>query len=318
MLVSGSLTTRTLTPLLFSTFFVGCAAVDPVVRAISDVPQHLGERLQLRSELTEQRRLDKVAVHNARLEDMADERDTLALSRALLLERRRIGRETQMAKAEVEKEGLMAEARADVESATPDYKEQLRSQVELNFGQRVRVGQLQVNVDELEKLIKQRKTQQAALKADYDRRDELWRKNLADNGTNGEKAGLSAVGCARPAKEKLQDKEALEAPPNLALLPTEIPLMLPVSLDVELDNPSIRQARVHRVPTVKEGLEECKEALEGCDCVSCTTQQTVPRVPVKQAGTNPVPPLPDVDGLESTYLSEPIERTVGRASVVPR
>lgn len=237
----------------------GCAAVGTTIQAIADVPNYLVKKTEVQAEICEQKRLDHISVKEMELHEIQDEAEALRLSREILLAKRELERETERQILLAEKEALLAEARAEVAAATPNYKEQLHTDLGLSFDQRVRVGQLQVDVVELEKKMKAWKKQQEALQADYDSRYQSWKENLAAESYNTEGLGAvnSVCGCERPAREKLMEKENLEAPPTLKVLPTEIPLMLPVSLDVAIQNPSLRQTTVRRIPTPKEGLQDC-------------------------------------------------------------
>lgn len=240
----------------------GCAAVNTTLQSLARIPSYLNDKMTYKAALCEQRQLDRQAVHQAKLEDMQDEAESLRLSRELLLEKRRMMRETELKKQAATKEALAEEAKLDLEASTPDYKEQMRSNLGLNFNQRFRVGQLQVNYDELKKKMTEWEDQQKKLQEQYDKNYKSWKENLSAG--DGGKQALAAD-CSRPAKEKL--KENLQGPPTLKIMPTEIPLMLPVTLDVEINNPTIGETHVSRIPTVKENLQECqKENLEGCGC----------------------------------------------------
>ncbi len=268
----------------------GCAAVSSIMtvatRATTDIPNHLSERAVYKADLLEERRLDREAVHQARLEELADEREALQISREALLLKRQIQREALIERAKVEKEALEAEAELEVEAARPDYREKLQSELSLNFGQRVRVGQLQVDYKQLQERMKAWEEDHKLRKEDYENRRKAWeeqlknqRRDRLDQVVNGKEAlgSAGAADCARPPKEKLEDKLALEEPPQMTIMPTEIPLMLPVSLDVELDRPSIKQPKVRKFPlqdkcdTVpKENLEDDCDAVSPCPCPKCT------------------------------------------------
>ena len=238
--------------LILASFLNGCAALNSVAL----VPQRIGEKWAYRSKIGHEKHLDKAAVHEAKLAELEDERVILKVSRDVLVEKRRADREA-----------LMADARAEIEANRPEYREQLETDLGLKFKQRLNVGQLQVDLKKMEALLNGRKQEQKKLDEDYAIRVKAHRAALAKQRSGeGGKENLVAGSedCARPLKDKLIDKENLEAPPKLAILPTEIPLMLPVTLNVEMQNPSLRQSNVKRTKVPLTGA--CKEALEDSSC----------------------------------------------------
>lgn len=256
------LITRISCCLMFASFLNGCAALNSVAR----IPQRIGEKWSYRSRISQEKQLDKAAVHEAKLAELEDERVVLKISRDVLVEKRH-----------AEREALLADARAEIEANRPEFREELETDLGMKFSQRLNVGQLQVDLKKMEALIDERKQEQKKLDEDYAQRLKLHREQLAKlrSGENGkENLVAGSEDCSRPAKEKLIIKENLEAPPKLAILPTEIPLMLPVTLNVELQNPSLRQSNIKRT---KVPLLECKEALEDSDCCDTCVDGCVQR-----------------------------------------
>ncbi|QDU11815.1 hypothetical protein [Gimesia aquarii] len=253
--------------LILASILNGCAAVN----SIALIPQRIGEKWTYRSKIAREKQLDKAAVHEAKLADLEDERVVLKISRDVLVEKRR-----------AEREALMADARAEIEASRPEFREQLETDLGLKFNQRLNVGQLQVDLKKMEALLDDRKQEQKKLDEDYAKRLKLHRENLAKLRSGKQNLESGSEDCARPLKDKLIDKENLEAPPKLAILPTEIPLMLPVTLNVELQNPSLRQSNIKRttVPLLecKEALEDecCKGCLDGCtQCLPTTKKKRI-------------------------------------------
>lgn len=264
--MSSSLTLRISFCLLALCFLNGCAALNGIAR----VPQRISQKWVYRSKIAQEKQLDKEAVHEAKLEDLEDERVALRLSRDLLVEKRRLARETLLAQEEAERDLMLAEAELEQEALQPKYKEKLKTDLGLEFDQRMRLGQLQVNLPLLEEKMKTWKEEQALIQKNYNMQNKKWRdqrvRDLLDSGDTEGAAKLLKADCTRPLVEKNLEERNLEEPPQMAILPTEIPLMLPVTLDLEIQRPTFRKTRVSRVPVPVEQCEE-RNLEEGCvDC----------------------------------------------------
>lgn len=256
--------------LILVSFLNGCAALNSVAL----IPSRIGEKWAFRSRIAQEKQLDKAAVHKAKLEDFEDERVTLSISRDLLVEKRRLARETLKAQEEAERDLLIAQANLEQEAVQPRYKEKLKTDLGLEFDQRMRLGQLQVNLPLLEEKMKSWKVEQAAAQKQFNLKNKEWRdkrvRDLLDSGDTKGAAELLQADCTRPLTEKNLEERNLEEPPQMAILPTEIPLMLPVTLDLEIQRPTFRQTRVSRVPIPVKQCEE-RNLEDGCvdSCDKC-------------------------------------------------
>lgn len=240
------------------------------MNSIALIPQRIGEKWTYRSKIAHEKQLDKAAVHQAKLEDLEDERVTLGISRDVLVEKRRLARETLKAQEEAERDLLIAEAELAQEAVQPRYKEKLKTDLGLEFDQRMRLGQLQVNLPLLEEKMKSWKEEQASIQKNFNLQNKEWRdkrvRDLLDSGDTKGAAELLKADCTRPLTEKNLEERNLEEPPQMAILPTEIPLMLPVTLDLEIQRPTFRQTRVSRVPIP---VKQCEERNLEDGCLEC-------------------------------------------------
>lgn len=192
------------------------------------------------------------------------------------------------AKAEalrMETEALRSECHSRSEALRSEYDETLKTQLGLPVGQQIELGQLQVDEQKLMDLLSARKKQQEALKQFYDdyekkrqeKLQEALKTELAEAlKQNDHQAATDAINkCCLPKPptcaqvEKLQDipprvPEALKQP----LLPTEIPFVLPVTVRMEMGNPTIGPSRVERLRTVPEKLQD-----EPCCPTKCCPPQ---------------------------------------------
>ncbi|MEI8378574.1 MAG: hypothetical protein WCJ09_00505 [Planctomycetota bacterium] len=231
----------------------------------------------------------------------------------LCLEQRRLQQDACAAQAQMEIEKCraqfqqeLAELRAGVElekeEVRSQFRERLRSNLALNLDQHVDVGQLQVNTEELKKLIEERDKEHKEAAQIYERLENTRRAQMRENAlTEAQKALDSndvakaqmimrncACGsfvansdCSQPIADKLTQREAMKEPVKQPILPTEIPLMLPIKISVGMDNPSIQNARVQQL-RVREPMKQC-QACEQCVAFN-------PKCPTCNPAIAPVPP----------------------------
>ncbi len=89
--------------------------------------------------------------------------------------------------------------------------------------------------------------------------------------------------CAQPLQQKLQTQEALTQPIKQPLLPTENPLMIPVSLKLELGGPAMSNLEIKRIPRApNEALKECPPKPGAC-CTTCEDPAKVSGPPAPAA-----------------------------------
>lgn len=285
---------------VFSICVIGCKGAETVGRFLADAPVHIAQRMEHKAELLEQRRLDGEAVHLAKLAELEAERDYLEKTRHALIAEQIMQKKLQNREQAARLQLQEAQGQMEIDARTPQYKSKLNSQVCLQLGQSLDIGQLQVNIDKLKGLIAKRDQQhKAALKdwEDENKRSKLtekppavppvcpqcdvcyergccpscaapapmpfaggrsWqnRQNLTDEAA---RQNLTDADCARPLRDKLMDEQPTPKP----ILPTEIPLMLPVNLVMDIGPAQISGAEVRRIPLKKtekqrSQLRECK------------------------------------------------------------
>ena len=298
-------------PLALLLVLSGCRAAEVLtgvtIRSASHVAMGVADKVEHKAMLLEERRLDEAAVQQAKLEDLEEERRMLQLTREALVARRKVERQSLQDQQEMKRESLQAETEFELEATKPRYREGLQSQLGFNLNQSFQMGQLQVDMKQLQRLMDDRKILFDQQKADYDRkvkdrRTEQLRAALGDN--------TDLANCALPARQKLQNAEALKEPVMPPILPTEVPLMIPVSLNIEMQNPTIGQPRVRRIPLQdqvcvhpsKENLEDCTNAVQhrctcepGCaPCDSCVRLKSQRDAGGIRGILNRIPPLPGV------------------------
>jgi hypothetical protein len=264
-----------------------------VARSVGDWFGHVGQVLQQKELAAEQKRLAKRDYLAARVQLHKEHRQQLEFDRL---------------QAQVDRQ---AEQERREEALREQRRERVRTDIGLKLDHNVRLGQLQVDVTKLEKILEQRKQQQEALnEALTELNQERIRRNkeiylrrateaLSRNDVRAAEQAMDecarVCNCAAPPQEALEggpNEEAIEQP----LLPTEIPLMLPVTLALEQNAPVIQGARVVSQPPPEEALEaeECVE--EAC----CEKKHKVgkARVFMPQALRNMFgdPPVPPAEG----------------------
>lgn len=214
----------------------GCA----VVQSIARIPTHVFQRAEKKVGLLEERCLDAEAVHQAKLAEADADRNYLKQSRNALVAEQHLKRQMEMNQTDDRLKLMEAENRMVYDATRPRYRDKLSSQLQLDVGQSFEVGQLQVNPEKLKEILAshERAYEQAVREWEADEAKRLKLQDPAD--------------CARPARQKLTDSRPTPKP----LLPTEIPLMLPVSLVMEVGNPAVGQPEVKREP-MRSKLQEC-------------------------------------------------------------
>lgn len=183
----------------------------------------------------------------------------------------------RLEEAEDERQALRARREFDREERRKQLDERLSTKLSLNLDQRFSVGTLQVNTDQLKKLIDERDTEhKKRLKITEEANAEIqgqerqrllaearqWRslQGASNNGRQGDCCSVPPQDCARPFRAI---RAPLKQPLKQPILPTEIPLMLPVTLQVALDNPRFQQTDVRRLPL----KQECQPCAPRCDAI---------------------------------------------------
>jgi len=224
----------------------------------------VNDYVEVKSRIHEEKMKGKHEDHLAKLEEEEAKVDALRLTR-----------QAYHAERLAEKANWEAEQEALEDSIRAQRKDSVRTDLGLRLDQRVRMGQLQVNVQALEKLLAERKQREESLregleainKRRIEKNKQFYLQQAQEALDSGNRQGAQealrnyhvACSCAAPGNEPLiggPDEEPIVAP----LLPTEIPFMLPVTLAVEMQRPVIQDTRVVQEPIVEEPLEaECDE-----------------------------------------------------------
>jgi hypothetical protein len=218
-----------------------------------------------------------------------------------------------------EMEARIAHSHADCQNSRRQVEQVVHSELGLGLDQRVRIGQLQVDGEKLKQLLAQRDKELQEANKLYEEIDKQYH-DLKKRGLEEEaRRYLDAVRDAQSGHDgkccpektcgipPFEARRPPELPAQRPLLPTEIPLMLPVTLEVQLENARVRESEVRSVPTYVP-CDKCKHCPCTCGCLhglfgsssgsSCdsvcrdprTTKSSAP-TSSSQAPPNPPPPL---------------------------
>jgi hypothetical protein len=235
----------------------GCAGL---AQHVATVWTGLSVRAQERQDIAEFRR----KTH----EDLAEQRQEALHAQA--------ERETEQARLDLEQEQLeqefcLAGKEAMREQLQSQVREKIQSKIAFNVTQSLEVGELEVDVEELKRLIKEREEMPppeqfqggpaqkgcACGERECGCRPGLLRKHCpecAQKSCGCESQGKGEAGCGGP--EAL--RQALQNPVRQPLRPTEIPLKLPVRLAFGMQNPQVEEARIRKEP-ITEGFPPQEE-----------------------------------------------------------
>ncbi|MBC8289083.1 MAG: hypothetical protein H8E37_02100 [Planctomycetes bacterium] len=220
----------------------GCSTAQRVGQAAADVPIAVGQWGGMKLELLEQRWLDEKAIHEARIGEMVAEREYMKLTREAL-----VGEQNRKSELDLKRQSARAQLRDAEdemirEATEPKMRNKLQSQLQLNYGQSLKVGQLQVDTGKLKKLLEEREKQNKELQDTFDAQQASQRSKLTDQLAN----------CAVPGLDKANARSRLTEPPEIPVLPTEIPLMLPVNLSLEMDSPKFGTPQIKQIPVAQQ------------------------------------------------------------------
>ncbi len=262
----------------------GCSTFQSMGKSLAAIPKHIGERANHRAALMEQKRLDKEAVHEAELLAMKTEREQLRASRDALIAEYKRKNERELKRQQVRSQLKAAEDELVSEATEPRIKNQLNSQLQMNFGQSLKLGELQVNVDKLKELIEKRDLENKFAKEQFSAQQKRNRSQLTEQAAN----------CASPLADKLRARSQLnEAPPERPILPTEVPLMLPVNLVLEMGSPNFGNPTVKQIPVAPRApltdFPECKTPDRSRLTEPPCDQPCCPTCPKYQRGSNDCP-----------------------------
>ncbi|WLD13491.1 hypothetical protein [Planctellipticum variicoloris] len=280
----------------------------------------------------------KAEKHVARNEFRQSELE--ALKQELELERAaiRAQREAELAALKAEREHELACLQADAEKQNcqlrSQYEESVRTQLGLDLDQRITIGQLQVNPEELQQLLEERERDHADRMRVYKQLKEQQARSQFEQWKQAQLAGPCCT-CSRPSCDAPEPgcdtphvagccqrcglpqqplysndcagtrpfREAPTRPVQEPLTAAQIPLMLPVTIEVGMTNSRIAQSNVRRLPqrgmsALNAPCQQCEGCRRGNGCArqaplapSCE----VPGSPSKNIGQPtqiPVPPVP--------------------------
>lgn len=322
---------------VFALCTIGCQGVGTIGRVLVDAPVHIMQRMEHKAELLEQRRLDGEAVHLAKLAELEAERDYLEKTREALIAEQILQKKLQAKQQTARLQLQEAEGQMEIDARTPQFQSRLTSQLKLEYGQSLDVGQLQVNIDKLKELIQKRDEQHKAALHEWEA--ETQRAKLTDRPPTVPpvcpkcdvcyekgccpscaapapvplRQNLTDADCARPLRSKLMDDQPTPKP----ILPTEIPLMLPVNLVMDIGPARISEPEVRHIPLRpsekrRSQLRECDPKPIACpSCAApCSSSGECPRC--KQNADLPTPPAPEYDPGSERNEDEPEEKAPSR------
>ncbi len=187
----------------------------------------------------------------------------------------------------------------------------MRTEIGLDFDHRIRVGQIQVDVDKLQKVLEARKKQREKVEeALTEINDERIRQNtdfyirqateaLRENNLPAARQAIldcqTACNCASPSEEPLlgSNEEPLESVGE-PLLPTEIPLMLPVTFTLEQNEAALQGTRIVGRPLPEEEPltdKPCVEPACAADPTKGTARVFLPKALRQASRQPPAPPV---------------------------
>jgi len=274
--------------------------------------------------------------------------DLELLKEELEAERRAIQAERDLElacdRADCEKRACQARSQVD---------ESVRTKVGLDLDQRVQVGQLQVNMPELERLMAERERDYAErmrtfnqLKAqERQRATEAWKREQMGPCCTCAEPSCEAPGpncdaprggacccqnCGLPIAEQQYAadcagtrpfREGPKKPVQQPVLATEVPMMLPVKMEMGVTNSYLNQAQVRRVPyaTARQALQaqrepcgQCPGCCKGQPCQRCVPA-TTPSCDAPRSGGPATPVTPVVTAPRPLREPEPVNGVQRRA-----
>lgn len=206
--------------------------------------------------------------------------------RALKLEEAQDRLEVLKAELEVERKAIREERQLDLAALRAEnekrecqnksqFEESVRTKIGLDVDHKLELGQLQVNVDELKKLIEQNDRE-------LRRQEEALRQMPPPAPYCCPSCGAPAPKCAcqQPGMEPLNQSDCAGTYPfgqqplrqaqRKPILPTEIPLMLPVRMKMAVQGPRLEESKVRLSPRPgRQSLRSLREKKPCCPCQQC-------------------------------------------------
>lgn len=287
----------------------GCTTVanlpGRIVRNVTSVAQAINDNFEACSKV-------KDAQRQLLVDELETERQ--ALLDEALAEQEELESDRQYRSAALRGEALR---RQDFNKSA--FKESVRTKLGLAVDQDFELGQPAVDTAELERLLaSQRKTralqdqlhEEAMLDWEADQRRRMIN-NHRPSAALGEASPVpfgsagdyccmtSPNDCAQPPRRSspLQDQSPPPPPPTQPLLlPSQIPLMIPLRLGVQMQQPAIENSEVRRLP-LKSPCKKTAPLKEGC--TDCTTQPSPAQPkPTPAPAVMPAQYLEDLDSVK--------------------
>ena len=182
----------------------------------------------------------------------------------------------ELATQQYEAEFCLANQEALREHVESQFQEQVRSRVQFDVTQGLEVGELEVNLEELKKLIEQREKEQEQQQQLPQLPQEP--SCACEEKVCGCQPGLVKKNCPKCRKlscgcPKEPDcggpealRQALQQQVRRPLKPTEIPMMLPVRLTFGMRNPEVAETRITREPIVKPDVQALRQQAQKKKC----------------------------------------------------
>ena len=188
------------------------------------------------------------------------------------------------------------------------YAESTMTNLGVGVRQKMNVGEIQVDECKLERILDSRKRQRAEEQRCYDeyvRAQEQFYRNQREQQLRSYIDSLSVAGdCCRPANccpPAIHCCELPPPPPEMPLRPAEIPMMIPVTLEVGVEGTCLGQPSVCRVPLPPAPPKRPCCPPRYPTCPPCATQPMVPSA---------MPPAP-MTGIQSQPYRTPAAAPAG-------
>ncbi|NQV23535.1 MAG: hypothetical protein HQ518_04120 [Rhodopirellula sp.] len=173
------------------------------------------------------------------------------------------------------------------EAQKQDFDESVRTSLGLQLEQRVKLGQLQVNMEQLAAVLDSREKdfeyrkriyEEAQREAEMYSRMSALRSMAAQKSGSGIAAQMAQANCASPPGMAAQ-RAPTPQPVRQPLLPTEIPFMVPISLEIGMVDAGLDNSEIRRLPIKQPCRSGAPLRNGGCQAGCC--QETANNVNVE-------------------------------------
>jgi len=296
----------------------------------------------------------KVEHHAAKNEARQIELEALKQELALEQEAIRAHREAKLAALKAQREHELAclqeEADRSRQCMLNQTEESIRTTLGVGMDQRISLGQLQVNMDEMKRLMEERDAEYNYRMKLYEANQKAYRQQnpgdmapyTAPSQCSSCGVPTSVCGCCPPppscaAQQPYQGPDCAGSQPYQAapvkpyrapVLPTEIPLMLPVKIEMRMNNVALGPSEVVRrpipgmapvnqqpvnsncVPPAPPACGACKECQQGKACMAYA-KPPVPPMANEAIGEEGLPPSSEETIQPAMLQYQSSDETVG-------